>query len=113
MIMTKKKTTLIILSLLLMFCAASAVAAFSPPATAQSNISVRALSDDDSVLSEDYIAAYSCTADGGSAITDYEANGGSYTGHDAANALDGKFSTFWETNTPNSQNFTNRFTVAL
>lgn len=111
--MTKKKTTLIILSLLSMFCAASAVAAFSLPATAQSNISVRALSDDDSVLSEDYLAAYSCTADGGSAITDYEANGGSYTGHDAANALDGKFSTFWETNTPNSQNFTNRFTVAF
>lgn len=111
--MKKRETILFALTCALLLSVGAAAAAFSLPAAAESNVTVRALSDEDGILSEEYLAAYSCTADGGSAITDYTANGGSYSGHGAANALDGNFSTFWETNTPNSQNFTNHFTVTF
>ena len=111
--MKKREITLIALVCALLLSVGAAAAVFSLPAAAESNVTVRVLSDEDGILSEEYLAAYSCTADGGSAITDYTANGGSYSGHGAANALDGNFSTFWETNTPNSQNFTNHFTVTF
>ncbi|HIY96301.1 MAG TPA: M60 family metallopeptidase [Candidatus Borkfalkia excrementigallinarum] len=73
---------------------------------------------DNGLLSEGYLTAYRYgTKQSDSAyISSYTANGGNYGGaggNTLEKAFDGNFSTFWETNRPNADNFINTFTVTF
>ena len=77
------------------------------------DVTVRAA--DSTLTGAEYRAAYGYTTDESADvyITGWQVNGGSYGSNAPARALDGDFSTFWETNTPNSDDFANAFTLTF
>lgn len=77
------------------------------------DVTVRAANS--TLTGAEYRAAYGYTTDESADvyITGWQVNGGSYGSNAPARALDGDFSTFWETNTPNSDDFANAFTLTF
>lgn len=113
---TRKK----LLSSAVMFAAAFAAAAtaslISAPAAhaeASEGVEISYTTRSDEMLNENYLDWYRISADESKEyhIKSSSANGGNYGNNVLANAFDGNFDTFWETNTVNSDTFTNRLTV--
>lgn len=67
----------------------------------------------DALLQQAYLDWYgvSVNADKEFHISSYSVNGGNYGSNVPANAFDGNFDTFWETNTVNSDTFKNQISV--
>ena len=114
-----KKRLVLVLSAALAACLVAGGACMLPARSAAAEAAGTCVRvTDEGLLSDGYLSAYryGVVDDGGVCISAYSANGGNYggvNGNTADKAFDGSFSTFWETNSPNTANFTNHFTVTF
>lgn len=74
-----------------------------------------AVLSDTGLISEGYLSAYAYTTEEaeGAYISSYSVNGGNYGQNLPSKALDGDFSTFWESGTYNSASFSAAYTITF
>lgn len=114
--MTLSRKNLRRLAMLLALPAIAALAVsffFFSRVQAESGAEVTYTTRSDVRLSQSYLDRYAVPADDSRQyyIAEYSVNGGNYGSNVPANAFDGNFDTFWETNTVNSDTFTNHISV--